>query len=526
MTYTNRRASSAYTYGIERVTHEDLQMGTMHHYMHDGRGSVANLTPQVRNGHMVRYSYDPFGNETRIGFTRSRFGYNAEHTDLTGMQYLRARYYNPNIGRFTSEDPFRGFLDVPISQNRYTYVHNNPINHIDPTGNVAALLAGAMAAPPRQPAPAPRVGMGAAVATTPPVINPNTRAAVNAPANPVTGSMAALASQGIVVSKANSMYNELQRLNAEYMNPLNAKNRWAISLAMQELAQQLRLLCSTAERIQPQLIAAGHTHLAPLPNINNVNNLPGVQAQWGRESGNLLTDFASFFAGISIASADVFIGGPLTLGAGIRSWASGDGFISGMQQYRANNITPIINNVRNAMPDQGLFNTGYFGASAVYTVASVKKLMVLAPALISKMPTIMGAGGVGALGQVVVISGQTALVMTPYFVLSVSGANNIGNAIRDSNTGSGGSNIKNTYRSIRESPNYPEGFTNVQDGMRKHKVTNREALEDLRRVEAGEWHKVYRDGFDAAGNRVSIHYFQSKSGTVFDVQVKQGWSNF
>ena len=36
---------------------------------------------------------------------------------------------------------------------------------------------------------------------------------------------------------------------------------------------------------------------------------------------------------------------------------------------------------------------------------------------------------------------------------------------------------------------------------------------------------AYRDGFDARGNKISIHYFQSKSGRVFDVQVKPRWSN-
>jgi len=36
---------------------------------------------------------------------------------------------------------------------------------------------------------------------------------------------------------------------------------------------------------------------------------------------------------------------------------------------------------------------------------------------------------------------------------------------------------------------------------------------------------VYKDGFDVNGNKVSIHYFKSPSGKVFDVKVKFGWSN-
>jgi hypothetical protein len=50
-------------------------------------------------------------------------------------------------------------------------------------------------------------------------------------------------------------------------------------------------------------------------------------------------------------------------------------------------------------------------------------------------------------------------------------------------------------------------------------------LEQLREIEPGKWTKVYKDGFDASGKKVSIHYFQSQSGKVFNVKVKPNWSN-
>lgn len=50
-------------------------------------------------------------------------------------------------------------------------------------------------------------------------------------------------------------------------------------------------------------------------------------------------------------------------------------------------------------------------------------------------------------------------------------------------------------------------------------------LDELRKIESGEWKKVYKDGYNSNGDKISIHYFQSKSGKVFDVKVKQGWSN-
>jgi len=53
---------------------------------------------------------------------------------LTGMQNLRARFYDPSLGRFNRLDPHLGFTDDPISFNSHLYVGANPVNHIDPLG--------------------------------------------------------------------------------------------------------------------------------------------------------------------------------------------------------------------------------------------------------------------------------------------------------------------------------------------------------------------------------------------------------
>ena len=44
-----------------------------------------------------------------------------------GLYYLRARYYDPTIGRFMSQDP------LPAG-NPYAYVGNNPVRYVDPSG--------------------------------------------------------------------------------------------------------------------------------------------------------------------------------------------------------------------------------------------------------------------------------------------------------------------------------------------------------------------------------------------------------
>ncbi|WP_169741018.1 hypothetical protein [Carnobacterium gallinarum] len=84
--------------------------------------------------------------------------------------------------------------------------------------------------------------------------------------------------------------------------------------------------------------------------------------------------------------------------------------------------------------------------------------------------------------------------------------------------------IKDTYNGIKGSPQYPEGFEGVKNGTKKVKVNNASVLDALRKVEPGEWKKVYKNGYDKSGKKVSIHYFESKSGKVFNVKVKGQWS--
>ena len=60
-------------------------------------------------------------------------------------------------------------------------------------------------------------------------------------------------------------------------------------------------------------------------------------------------------------------------------------------------------------------------------------------------------------------------------------------------------NIRTTHNSIKESPNYPKGFRDVQNGTRKVNINNQEVLNQLRKIEKGEWKKIYRDGLRSPG---------------------------
>ena len=77
--------------------------------------------------------YFPFG-EMLTG-KQTGFGFNAEWYDAaTGMQNLRARQYEPAMGRFSEKDILRGNMWEPLGLNRYAYVKNDPNNHSDASG--------------------------------------------------------------------------------------------------------------------------------------------------------------------------------------------------------------------------------------------------------------------------------------------------------------------------------------------------------------------------------------------------------
>lgn len=84
------------------------------------------------------YSYNAYGyiNADAYGIHAPFFGYNGEEQNpFTGLQYLRARYYAPQNGGFITQDSFGGILTNVLSQNRYTYAENDPVNGIDPSGH-------------------------------------------------------------------------------------------------------------------------------------------------------------------------------------------------------------------------------------------------------------------------------------------------------------------------------------------------------------------------------------------------------
>ncbi len=108
-------------------------------FHHDQVTSVSAVTGH-NGGTTQSIKYQAFGQtQSTTGTSPSRLKYTGREDDGTGLYYYRARYYDPAIGRFISEDPL-GFAAGDV--NFYQYTSNNPVNANDPSGHVGMQVGG------------------------------------------------------------------------------------------------------------------------------------------------------------------------------------------------------------------------------------------------------------------------------------------------------------------------------------------------------------------------------------------------
>jgi RHS repeat-associated protein len=139
---TNELTRRSYLYGLDRVALRngaagDGDLGT-YYYHHDGLGSVVNVTDSD-GAPQWSYRYDAFGLERRAtqedaSAPTNPMRYTGELYDTElGLYDLRAREYNPAVGRFLQTDPVVAQLDDPYVAD-YVYVNNLPTSLSDPSG--------------------------------------------------------------------------------------------------------------------------------------------------------------------------------------------------------------------------------------------------------------------------------------------------------------------------------------------------------------------------------------------------------
>jgi len=143
--------------GIDSQLRQSSSLAGSLYFLQNHLGSTAALTDTAGNV-VERTQYEPFGDSA--GSAATRYGYTGRERDpTTGLVYYRARWYDPQQGRFLREDPigitltkFTSFgardyeaetgmltakdlvLIASESTNLYEYVLNDPVNQTDPLG--------------------------------------------------------------------------------------------------------------------------------------------------------------------------------------------------------------------------------------------------------------------------------------------------------------------------------------------------------------------------------------------------------
>ena len=131
-----KESTIRYIRGYDILCSDSECARTYYHYVCDEGGSISHIldeTGRVLN----QYEYDAFGNLIKSQEeVNNRFLYvGQQYDDVTMQYYLRARYYNPIVARFTQEDTYRG-----DGLNLYVCCQNNPVGYYDPSGYKAKLI--------------------------------------------------------------------------------------------------------------------------------------------------------------------------------------------------------------------------------------------------------------------------------------------------------------------------------------------------------------------------------------------------
>ena len=131
MEETSNGTITRYIRGLGIISSDSEEAKTYYHYVSDEQGSITHVLSEDAEI-LNHYSYDAFGNIIqKTEKVENRFCYNGEMLDsVTQQYYLRARFYNPVIGRFTQEDTYYG-----DGLNLYQYCQANPVGYVDPSGH-------------------------------------------------------------------------------------------------------------------------------------------------------------------------------------------------------------------------------------------------------------------------------------------------------------------------------------------------------------------------------------------------------
>jgi RHS repeat-associated protein len=130
-----------FEYGPDRLLSLDHTSEGRQFYHFDALGSTVNLSKPDASL-QARYQYDTWGNfRSQSGDSFNGFTFTGHEKDTeTDLYYFKARYYDPDTGRFLSQDSYLGEAQTPPSLHRYLYAYSNPTVYVDLFGYDATPL--------------------------------------------------------------------------------------------------------------------------------------------------------------------------------------------------------------------------------------------------------------------------------------------------------------------------------------------------------------------------------------------------
>jgi len=570
---------NTYTYGVQRINSEGQDDET---YLYDDRGSVVGTINQ--DNILTSYAYTAYGELMPKSPKPKVFGYNAEATDLTtGIQYLRARYYDTTINRFFQEDDYRGDFAEPITLHRYIYVGNNPVNRIDPSGygwlsnawngvksfvgnifnkknnSTTTVTVGSnnTSYPTPVPTPAP-TPMPTPSRTMPPesksipetTPEPPRQSEPTKPIptepSPGPGPDAPLGGNRFNDDLACAMGGFLPVVGPVF-DVADAVKSFKKGEYFWGVVSAIAIIPGIGDLIgltKGLKVVNGVTDVAKTANvfndtenaidaINTIDAINGTEnainagtdvAQNINEAENIINSGDEVFDGINAVDDKIddavedfadegvcFVAGILILTKNgyknIEDIKAGDYVLSQDSITKEQGYQRVVRTFKNvtdtllriSLDSEVILTTAehpFWVENKGWVEASKLKIG-------SKISTADGESikvlsvEVIELSELIVVYNFEVSDWHTYFV------GDKGFLVH--NNCSLDESVNQTFKSIKDSPNYPEGFEVVQNGTTKNTVKNKQLLEQLRKVESGTWQKVYKDGYDVYGNKVSIH---------------------
>ncbi|HLQ07362.1 MAG TPA: RHS repeat-associated core domain-containing protein [Nitrososphaerales archaeon] len=111
-------------------------VGSTVSYLHEDRLGSIRFVSSSTGTHVFSSNYIPYGPQFGSSGGPDEFSYTGKIYDgSTGFYYFGARFYDPAMGRFITQDSHAGTPQDPMSLNRYIYARDNPLKYVDPNGH-------------------------------------------------------------------------------------------------------------------------------------------------------------------------------------------------------------------------------------------------------------------------------------------------------------------------------------------------------------------------------------------------------